>query len=410
MRGPDGLVWDSAEVVNGRPAKLKPIHPDTTPTNIGLDLLVQTGVGARKNVARIVRTLGELPKYADKGLFFARYSTSDPRAVDPRYLDVSSVDNINLAIAIWTAAQTFSGDDVGLQARSLFDRMEFSPFYHSKDGLVAGSLRYDPKTRSWAPAAWTYGDFGSEARSLYTAGFALGVFKELPRAIDALHMELFPSSHGNILRVWDGGIFQELLPALLLDEPTYSTEIAESAAALGSYLREVGGKFPAAYSASQTGVETYNGQQGVLRLATTLNPAVCVPEQAAVWQSVFTTHAAMLAAAMSDPDEYAPAFQALSSYTDGARSMYNKGIGFSDGLYVAKAPGHREGEIIPVVLSLDKGMEALSLLRILDPSGLGPSAAAFAADPVARARLSAAYRLVDRKLSALTPTASFCGR
>ena len=460
MRGQNGLICDSALVIAGDNPTLQFMKERTTPTNIGMDLLVQTelakspgaaGLEARKNLSQVIDTLNQLPKYPGRKnsiLFYDWYPTTGI-SVGEKDKDVSTVDNINLAIAIWTVAQTFPHEKFGKSAQALFNKIDFSPFYHPKDGLAGGNLKYDPTSRTWAlevpkpppqdplklgqalppfPEPWTYGDFGSEARSIYTAGYALGLFKEegtdpkfVARAIDSLHMELSPSKNGKIMRVWDGGAFQELLPALYMNEGAYSSTLAESASAYGSYILELGkqqghvvpgtdGKvfFPAAYSASQTGRDSYNGQQGVLHLSTTLNKGVCDPVAAHNWESVYTTHAAMLAASMSDPDQFAPSFQAIEKLTDGKNKMYNAGIGFSDAVHVKGDADHKEGEIVPVVLSLDKGMEAYAMMRMKDRSTLGPSAAAFAANPAVRNRLETAYSAVDRKFATLTPTTAFC--
>jgi hypothetical protein len=449
MRGSNGLLWDEAEVVSGQPATLKPVNTKTSPTNIGLDLVVQSeiaknntadGIQARKNLAQVIDTLSDenLPKYQGKNhsiLFYDWYDTSGNH-VDEKDKNVSTVDNINLAIAIWTVAQRFPNEKFGKAAQALFDRIDFSPFDVPKLAQAAGNLKYDETTKTWAQEIpkdktdpWTYGDFGSEARSIYTAGYALGLFKNeannpqfLHRAIDSLQMELRPSPYGNITHNWDGAIFQRGLPNLFMNEDAYSTSQSESDNAIGPFAMDLGKKlghvipgthiyYPAAFSASPTGVKTYNGQEGITELVTTANKSICNPKIAGKSQSVFTTHAALILASLSDPDKFAPVFEALENYSDGKNRMYNSGIGFSDGVYVQGDMDHKEGQVVNVVDSLDKGMEATAIIRLMDRCTNGASAEAFASNPKVRKLLEEAYAEVDRKFSTVVPsTASGCAK
>ena len=455
MRGSTGLVWDSADVVSGRPATLKGKNTNTSPTNIGLDLLIQTELAKRpgkegKKAQAILEaemaTLQQVPKYegANHGILFFDWYATDRIHVDDKDKDVSAVDNINLAVAIWTVAKTFPDQRFGQRAQDLFNHIDFSPFYHEKTGLAGGNLKFDGKN-SWAleipkpeppepgepvppvpTEPWDYGDFGSESRSIYSLGYALGLFKNesgtpekdakfLSRAIDALHMELYPSKSGNVIRVWDGGAFQTLLPDKLVNEGAYSKTLGESSETYGPLTLALGktmglslpgkkGPIPlsAAFSASQSGPASYNGLAGLKALATTWNHRVCKPVLAEKWQQVYTLHAVALAAGSSDPDTFAPQFEGLMSYQDqSGNHVFNKHIGFSDGISVE---GSHKGDVVPTVLSLDNEMLALSLMQARD-SNSGPSASALANDPGTRRRLQVFYQAVDRKYATVTPTA-----
>ena len=450
MRGVNGLVVDTAQIIPGdsaHPATLKTVVADTGPTNIAVDILIQTALAkgdgggalqARKNLEKVLSTLGQVPfHYTDKknqhGLFYRLYSTEKPDVSSTKgSLDLSSVDNIHLALALWTASQTLSGK-LAKKARKLFDRMDFSAFYDSQTGLAYGNIQYDPnKSPPWQPEStadhphgWDYGNMGSETRSIYSLGYALGLFRSqannpdfVPRVMKSIEASRYQSKDGKILSVYDGGGFQVLLPEMLVGESLYSTDLSESANAYAPMILadgkssgfavpgKPGAYFPGASSASAAAIKgdprfhdspAYIGEEGSPELV--VNPQYCDQPFQSRWNALYAPHAAFMAASTSckNADALAASFTATQDYASGPDHLYTRGIGWADAVWV-KPQMDTTGLVVPEVLSLDQGMLALGLLRMKDSHGLGPSADALYSNPQIRARLKQYFKAVDQKL------------
>jgi hypothetical protein len=348
-------------------------------------------------------------------LFYSWYSTKDS---SPTLKNVSSVDNIHLALALWVVAKNFHGTPAGDQAQKLFNQMDLSPFYDAKTGLIGGNLAYKADNNTWTRDAFYYQYFGAETRSIYALGYALGLFRTAPtshfvsKAVPAMQMELYPSKKGNILRTWDGGAFQELLPEDLINEDAYSPQLANSARALAPFMldgaKKVHGTLvPASFSASQIGPDAYAAQAGNPELVATGHTDFCDPAKREIWSKSFTPHAAVLAATVDarNADSFSGTFSGLENYSSGNDKLYNKGIGFSDGLIVdPQDPNY--GKVVPGVLSLDQLFIADGIMRMNDPQGRGLSADTLAEDPAVRQRLQYFYHTVDRKLQTVQPSAA----
>jgi hypothetical protein len=210
------------------------------------------------------------------------------------------------------------------------------------------------------------------------------------------------------MRAWDGGAFQLLLPELLLSESSYSPRLAELFRNFGDYILDEGKRLgypvPAAFSASESGIDgvtcgigndsCYNGKAGSPYIVATMNQDLGDPRLRDQWDAVFTPHAAILAAQL-DPEKFAPALSQAESISSAGNHLYEPGFGWMDG-YRVKGP--YQNTVIPVVLSLDQEMIALSLAQILSPDGHGPSAAALYKNAEVSARLSEYYHRVDTEL------------
>jgi len=410
-----GLIQDKIEIVAdvGNPT-VRVLNANTSPTNVALDLIrlaSATDGASAKRLAQVLHSLARMERHPDSGLFYSWYATDASLAVKSR--DVSSVDNIHLALALWTIAATHSGQE-GKLARSLLKTMDFSDFYDSKTGLMGGNLKY--QNGEWNLEAYRFDQFGSEARSIYAVVYALKLLKKTPdssflkKSVEALNAEVFLWKDGTtvrpILRTWDGGAFQLLLPKLLLNEEKYSPELARIFENYARYTRvrarEAKLPVPAAYSACNYGVEgsgsfhgpDYWGKAGSPELVSLGHQDVKNASDRALWDEVFTPHAAFLAAT-ADPKAFGPWLKHAESLRSGKNTLYVRGFGFMDGYHVR---GADQGRVVPVQLSLDQGMIALALQQIEDSHGYGFSGKALSRDPEASARLKRFYQAIDRKL------------
>ncbi|HUP57099.1 MAG TPA: hypothetical protein VM598_06580 [Bdellovibrionota bacterium] len=416
MRHPvTGLVADRILVTQGERVGVEIENSNTSPSNIALDLLVQLGrlapeadpAPSLRNLEAALSSIEALPYHRETGLFFSWYSTGPERAVAVR--DVSSIDNVHLALALWTLARQATVPGLARRAGILFSRMDFSIYHDPITGLMGGNLRFGDGR--WTLEAYRFANLGSEARSIYALVPALGLMRSrmapglASRAVTALKAEV---AHG-ILRTWDGGAFQLLLPQVLLNEDRYSERLPLS---FERYSRHViaeglgaGSPVPAAHSACSFGVDcdpafsgvpAYHGKAGSPSLVSSGHAELGQPEYRRLWDLVFTPHAAVLAA-IGDPVSQGRALGAAEAIVGpGGVPLYVPGLGFMDGLHVG---GDYRGRVVPVQLSLDQGMIALALEQILSADGLGPSGRALAGDPRASGRLRRYYALIDQKIA-----------
>jgi hypothetical protein len=392
LRNPhSALVVDSAYI------DLTVLNDNTSPSNIGLDLLVQLEalskpelmVQAAQNIRRGLKSIESLAFHEPTGLFYNRYS-SDGQAVTHFY--VSSVDNIHLAFALWVTSQIYPEAPYQRIAERLFKRLNFQPLYNSNRGLFSGGMYLH--NGKWQLEGWHYDYFGSEGRSLYSIGHAIGLFQDenFPqKSVQSLQIDMYQ----DLLRMWDGGAFQLLLPRLLVKEEMYSVRLAKAFHAYARYVLdqkiEKDLPVPASFSACQTSVTDYNGKAGSPGLVAKDNVDINDPYLLERWDQVFTPHAAFLAAPIL-PNEFE---QAMLDTEDLGLSynLYMPGVGWLDGLHVK---GKDKGHVVPVFLSLDQGMIALSLAQILSPDQMTVGNRVLWENVEVRNRMLKFYRLIDQ--------------
>jgi hypothetical protein len=415
MRAGTRLVADWAEIgpATGAVCPLASRSVFTSPTNIALDLLVQREAWdlpeyrerAAESISRTIGTLQVLERHGASGMFHNWYSVGDPgaaaRVADPF---LSSVDNLHLAYALWVIART-GPEESRAVAQRVFLSMDFGVFHDPHDGLFVGGARL--VAGEVIPEKWKYRYFGSEARSLYAIGWALGLVRSpdfASQALRSIHADVLswsqPDQIHRLLALWDGGAFQLLLPRLLIAEERYSSQLAKMFVAYGRYIVDQGEKrglpVPAAHSACQFDRLGYQGKAGSVGLVAPANGDVLNPHLRERWEAVFTPHAAMLAAPLL-PLELSDALVRAESLSDGKVSLYREGLGWMDALHVQ---GPRKGEVVPIQLALDQAMIALASAQLLAKDGMTAGARALHADPETRSRLEGFYRLVDQRLSA----------
>jgi hypothetical protein len=443
LRGKNGLIQDSADVLDDKkhhPFQLQITKTDTSPTNIGVDLLVQATMADRGEhkehamqvMAKILATLENEPSYVDPvthkktGLFYSWYESHGLGATNE---NVSAVDNIHMALALWTLKEKFPDSPVGDKARELFDKMDFSAFYDKTNGLIHGNITHDPtKAPAWTVDAYDYEYFGAEARSIYAVGYALGLFKEqrqdpdfVTKAVKNLAMERYPTKLGDILKTWDGGGFQVLLPETLLNEDAYSSALHESASAYGPFILDQGKKlgltipgnkkhfFPAGFSADPQGRDkngnlVYAAQAGNGPLVASPHLDYCDPEKRKTWSSAITVHVIMMAASIdaAHSDEFSQSFSDLERYKYKGVRLYHPGLGFSDGVKVDK--GHDYGTVVSQDSAVDQLFFMTGAIRATDTKGYGLSANTLQNDSSVRNGLNRFYGPVDQKLELTVPS------
>jgi len=423
MRSGIGLVSDQARVrkVTDDKSTLAVLNVNTSPTNLAFDIILRLSADqSLTSLHRTLMTLTALPFHADTGLFYSWY---DSTTGDVAHRDVSSVDNIHLALALWAASAAYPHHAVGQIAEELLARMDFSAFYDPESGLAAGNLHF--ADHRWSRESWRYDYFGSEARSIYVLGKALGLFRKythIPdrlfwaKALDAMLLEtVWKKVHGydvEILRTWDGGTFQMLLPEILLNESAYSQKLATLFRNFSRFIIEDGQTsafIPAAHSASSFAtindggfgdLPVYNGKSGHLDLVATTNVDTGDHSARELWNMVVTPHAVFLAATAL-PERYAAILENLEDLGQGHAPLYDPHLGWMDGIHVH---GKYQNQVVPLVLALDQAMIALAIQQMTAEDGRSTTGRILSADPDLRQRIAVFYELVDEKLARLVPT------
>lgn len=402
----DKFVIESNVTDDDCPGKIL-ISP-TTATNIALDILVQLEAlriesfheVAALNLQKIINTLARVPYHQESGLFFNLYSTDSDYAPH-RY--VSAVDNLHLYVALWTLHQSQPKSSLGAKALELFNRMNFNFLYDDNTGLFWGGLRYSRGT--WIKEEWAYRYFGSESRSIYSFAWAFNVIDDpgfLLKSFQSFSYDFYLVNGRSLLGLWDGGAFQLYLPKLLMNEELYSSKFKTFYAGHASFIISKSNEsplgLPAAYSASQFGTTNdcpefpcYNGKAGNLELVASLNSDVRDPYHQKNWELSFTPHAAFLAAT-ENPSYFAQILTNAEKLGKDSLSLYQDDVGWFDGIFVK---GPNQGKTIPVILSLNQGMIALSIAQILSPSGLGITSQFLYDDEILRSRMAEFYRRAE---------------
>jgi hypothetical protein len=329
-----GLPYDRVRI----DASGATIHVDraTSPTNVGLYLAALVTEGEPR--AHVVQTIASLEKLErdELGFFYNWYDADDLRTVrEPRF--VSSVDNGNLIIALEGLLHAYRND------RTLSQRIDRilqpmranfgAAFLERASGEKQGTLQVVRGGNAH------YDRLGSEARAIVALLEAGG---HLPPGSLAKMKPSFAEKDGKrVFKTWDGGVFQYLLPNVLLGESQLSRAFRDNHESLLHFLERDDGSI-AAHSASDLPEGGYDGKHGIKALAE--EHADLISER------VVTPHAVMLTASVSKP--YAD--RALARLIERFPDLYREGIGLFDA--VDPETGRRSDSI----LSLDQLMSVLS--------------------------------------------------
>ena len=398
MRGSNGLPKDTISINTV-------LNPDTSPTNIGVDLMIQTELNNLKLIDQSLSTLSKLRFHRPTGLFFSRYSTDLDSSVTD--FSVSAIDNLHLALALWTIGETYSNTDIGRKAAKLFQRMDFSVYLQENSGLIKGNLKYE--NGEWTVEEYAFSDLGSEARALYSLGFALNLFKSkkmdeilIKKSLHSTMAEIFSSREGVLLKLWDGSAFQLFFPKIFIGEERYSLMLSEIFKNTAKFMVSEGERrnleIPAAHSAMRATISenkdrpSYQDKAGIKALISSRNQDRHDSQLARHWDTVFTPYALVMAAT---------ADQSLMTHLKKAEKLgqeswplYSESRGWFDGYHLA---GDMKGQVVTAQISLNQGMIALSLMQMNSPDGKSVSARALFKNQGVRSRLKRFYELLDEK-------------
>jgi hypothetical protein len=432
MRGEKGIVRDSFEIhfLPDKTVQMVPVNRRTSPTNIALDLLIQTELFHRskfqtsfplKKIKKILFALKQIDRDADTGLFFNWFepNTGKVELIEQEYL--SSIDNFHLAFALWVIKENFSEahyKSIHILANNLFSTMNFTSFYNPQTKLISGLLLKD-STGNWTrEGSFYYSYFGSEARSLYALGSAIGIYKNLNdpqfplNAIPNMTIEVHHFDDGDFcLKTWDGGAFQLLLPEILASEHFYSRMLERSFIKYSHFIvmksKASGYPIPAGISASsQSSTDTiefedlpmYNGFMGNLEIKADAN-IVTEESKRDQWDLSVSPHAVFLALPFNTT-ELSKSLYVASHIVDLTvplknRTLYNRNIGWMDGILIK---GSLAGKIIPMQLALDQEMIALSILKTQNKGSL-LSAETLRKNTTAKSLLKSFYSKIDSQVN-----------
>ena len=421
MRGSNGLLSDAVWIKNKKNGSFQvaTLNAATSPTNMAVDILIQIELlqktesrnAAEFRLKKLIETISTLDFHSDTGLFFSRYNsdTEIPIVKDP---SVSSIDNLHLALALWTVVQKDAASETGQRAQALLSRMDFSVYYDEISGLIGGNLKKE--NDGWIRESYNFANLGSEARLLYSAGWALGLFRNikndelfLRNAFRNLKVEIYHSPEGPLLKLWDGSAFQLFFPRIFANENLYSSILNQLFINKGRYMIAEGHRrgisTPAAHSAIRVGTDEskfkgegsiYRDKGGNIDLVSSDNQDVHEPLLRRNWDGAFAPYALVMAAAAA-PNDILSELGRIESFKSGHDAIYKKGLGWMEGYHVT---GSQKGEVVAAQLSLNQGMLALSLLQIESTDGLSASARALYKHSVTRKKMQRFYNLFDEKL------------
>lgn len=360
LLSPRGLPYDRVSA--------KGVDRQTSPTNVGLWIATiaarcQEGkLGAQEAQALLDTTLGSLARLDRDPLgFFYNWYDADALTVVDRHRYVSSVDNGNLIICLEGARQAFADrPDLASRIDGLLEPMKANfraaflegPHAEGRAGTIR--LGYTDEAGQMLHAVHHYDRFGSEARAIVALLEAEG---HLPAGtLDRMAKNLVLTEHhytidghpqrASTFKTWDGGVFQALLPNVLLGEAQLSRSMKVAHHNLAAILMAEGhAGLPAAYSASDLPGGGYQGKHGLPALA---------EDAAEVKAGVLTPHAIFLLGSV----DRTLAGQALVRL-QAAHPELHTDRGFYDALDV------QTGQVGKSMLSLDQ------LMSVLGPSNFG---------------------------------------
>ncbi len=384
-----------------------------TSTNTALDLILlcdQKTKLAKNKISKIVQTLSRLDKYkkGNSEFFYWGYKKDSAGKYVVTNREVSSLDNFHLALALWVVSKTQHDEKLKKMAMELFQKLNLDPFVDPDSGLIRGAFKDDGKDLNKS-GNFLYSFWGSETRSIYALGPALGLISENPKTyFEKVSKNLVVSctrlpSNETMVKTWDGGTFQYLLPELLFNQSAFSKPMKKSFESLLGVSREQKEKkqlsFNPAFSACQIAEKShaafasdtqkqYGGTTGFHSLMSDSNQC---KHNASDVERVVSPHAVLLLA-MMDANPFANDIAEMKKIIGPNGPLYIDGSGFMDGYYV------KGGRVVPDQLALDQLMSGLAIARILSTDQRSASSRELDRDPNVRALIKDFYAVMNPKI------------
>ncbi len=357
----------------------------TSPTNIGMlmsalvagsDLELLPREQVEERILKIVSTLEGMEVW--NGFFYNWYDLANLTAAgfprvgaasieeeDQRF--VSSVDNANLTASMMVAAGAFPNTELASRLDGLIAEQNYSTFYRNTASVpdqVRPRISHGYNVAQDAYSTYGYGTFMTEARLLVFLALALEQVPVYPWMssepgtegyMDAIAVDCNTGQEPVVaVGSWGGSLFEELFPDLFLDEKSYASNLAENHRRVVqvhiAHANPVTGLW--GWSPSQSAACSYR-EAGV----------PCLGLGGGYPLGDVSAYSILLAA------RYAPAeaVAALSAMKTSIPESFDPRFGYCDSV---SQDGTR---YCADVLSLDKGMEFLGLVAVLQELGGKPS-------------------------------------
>jgi hypothetical protein len=278
----------------------------------------------------------------------------------------------------------------------LFKELDFSDFWDPSSGLMGGNLR--ETNNVWSLEAYRY-LLGSEARSIYFLSHALGLIKRDPNSVEKLTetiktipIETVRVGKRNVLKVWDGGLFQLFLPTLLIGEGQYHHSFIEQSQAVWNLLSHSSNGLPFFSTATLIGfvnagdnlLPQYTGKAGHLIFKSTQNPD-------ALFETMFVPHGALLAGIFNVSECSVLLNRLAKKYQLAPTPAFRENFGWTSAIIEGKGA-------VPGVVAIDKAMETLTALTMMTDHSISVSAKRLKSDPHASQRLATSYGIFGKRI------------
>jgi hypothetical protein len=350
-----GLPYDYVDINN--PQSPSYDGQKVSPTEIGLwltSIVAARDLGyiqareAEEKVRKVLSSLETIKKNGDAphGFFYWFYDAASERLGKRTYF-LSSVDNGNLAAGLMVIAEAFKGTDIPQRAKVILNDMDFKFFYNPTVGLM--NHGFDIQTQKYSP--YDYGVFNTEARlSVLIALLKDGMPKQAWDNMRNL-TKIYRTKTGEGIPVaasWGGSAFENFYSDMYFNETKYApNSMGENNKRVARiHLQEhpqklgitIGGWAP---SQDVDGVYKESGVPDIGERG--------YPSRQVSPYSVFL-------AFRFNPEK---AMEVLKNMAKLNTQVYNDKIGYVDAI------DPNTGKVGPNILSLDKGMELVSLFNLV---------------------------------------------
>ncbi|MBI4335786.1 MAG: hypothetical protein HY589_03940 [Candidatus Omnitrophica bacterium] len=377
-----GLPFDISTINNGDVdqtlSRLDPNQAKTSPTNIAMGLLsiiamrdggfITGPTAAAAADAKVEKIVEQLEKMRKQNGFFYRYYSliqSDSNGAPDVYGttdEISTIDNGNLTAAMMMAREAVTDDVLKTRLDALIAAQNYNFFLNPGDTYLHGAYNVN----SASLTTWGISDITDEGRNAALIGVLLnGISDTAWTALNKTPTTYITQSGVSVsvgARTWGGDVFPALFGSLLTGEEKLSPDqIGRNNKALTlahiDTSRRLGYQFDSIFSPSE--VPSVSGPAN--KYAGSGVPAVANNRQDPMQPNQVPLYAALLALRYT-PAEAVNAIKRITALNPDA---FSSQFGFVDSIDNTLVVNDR-------LLSLDKGMEVLTLHNILQAlSGTG---------------------------------------